>query len=63
MKNPIEGNHEVNIQFKLIQITQKKKKRKITKKQKEMLKLIGNKRNASQINNGIRFLTMQFAKV
>ena len=63
MKNPIEGNHEVNIQYKLIQITQKKKKRKITKKQKEMLKLIGNKRNASQNNNGIRFLTMQFAKV
>ena len=63
MKNPIEGNHEVNIQYKLIQTTQKRKKRKITKKQEEMLKLIGNKRNASQNNNGIRFLTMQFAKV
>ena len=53
MKNTIEDNQEVNIQYKLIQTTQKRKKRKITKKQEEMLKLIGNKRNSSQINNGI----------
>ena len=63
MKNPIGDNQEVNIQYKQIQITQKKKKRNITKKQEEILKLNIHKRNASQNNNGIRFLTMQFAKV
>ena len=31
MKNPIEGNNEVNIQYKLIQITQNKKKKKYQK--------------------------------
>ena len=52
MKNSIENKHEINNGYKDTQITQKKK-RKTTKKQEEVLNLIGNKRNANQNNNGI----------
>ena len=52
MKNSIENKHEINKGYKDTQITQKKK-RKTTKKQEEVLNLIGNKRNANQNNNGI----------
>ena len=52
MKNSIENKHEINKGYKDIQITQKKKG-KTTKKQEEVLNLIGNKRNANQNNNGI----------
>ena len=47
MENSIENKHEINKGYKDIQITQKKK-RKTTKKQEEMLNLIGNKRNANK---------------
>ena len=47
MKNSIENKHEINKGYKDTQITQKKK-RKTTKKQEEMLNLIGNKRNANK---------------
>ena len=45
-----------------MQITQKKNTKNYPKKQEEMLKLIDDKRNANQNNNGIQFLTMEIAK-
>ena len=43
MKSLILEKHEVNKRYNKIQITQKKEKeRKITKKQEDILKLIGN---------------------
>ena len=43
MKNLILEKHEVNKRYNKIQITHKKEKeRKITKKQEDILKLIGN---------------------
>ena len=62
MKNPREGKHDVNKGNKEMQITQKKNTKNYPKKQEEMLKLIDDKRNANQNNNGIQFLTMEIAK-
>ena len=62
MKNPREDKHDVNKGNKEMQITQKKNTKNYPKKQEEMLKLIDDKRNANQNNNGIQFLTMEIAK-
>ena len=62
MKNPREDKHDVNKGNKEMQITQKENTKNYPKKQEEMLKLIDDKRNANQNNNGIQFLTMEIAK-
>ena len=52
----MKQKEERNINFS------EKNKKKITRKQEEMLNLIANKGSANQNNNEIQFLTMQTAK-